>query len=508
MKRINLKRTLTLLLVGLMLIGMTACSSSQTSTKDKKTDPTSGTPQEITMQLVTWNAEVPVENCTLYKEIEEELNIKLNINWVLAANAQDKINTTLAGGDLPDVMMLLNDTSRTELVQQAGESGMFWDLTEILEDYPLLKENTEPYLRSLTYDGNLIAIPRRTVDRVGGLILREDWLENLNLEMPKTLDDFYNVFYAFTYDDPDGHGVDDTIGLAMAGLDQRALKAASGITAWDYFVDEEAKEVRHCCMEPGYQIYLDFIKKCYDDGIITQDFAAMNAAQGREMFNAGKAGAFLANYANIGVGNAYSPLLTSNPNAKIIGLMEIETPDGSLCNVGSEGFYGMYAFPKSSVKTEEELRSILNFFEYVSQPEMVEKYAFGEEGVHYEYDAEGNFVWLDEAGKNTTYALGIDSTGVASNSILIFKNGLFNHSKEYYEFQFRDDVKNWSSVNTWFVANTDDAAVSTVVQEASTKYVMGEASFADVEKAVQEWLNGGGQSKLDDWTAQYREMIG
>ena len=45
-------------------------------------------------------------------------------------------------------------------------------------------------------------------------------------------------------------------------------------------------------MEPGYQIYLDFIKKCYDDGIITQDFAAMNAAQGREMFNAGKAGAF------------------------------------------------------------------------------------------------------------------------------------------------------------------------------------------------------------------------
>lgn len=82
---------MTLLLVGLMLIGMTACSSSQTSTKDKKTDPTSGTPQEITMQLVTWNAEVPVENCTLYKEIEEELNIKLNINWVLAANFMNQI---------------------------------------------------------------------------------------------------------------------------------------------------------------------------------------------------------------------------------------------------------------------------------------------------------------------------------------------------------------------------------------------------------------------------------
>ena len=52
MKRINLKRTLTLLLVGLMLIGMTACSSSQTSTKDKKTDPTSGTPDVYKRQAI------------------------------------------------------------------------------------------------------------------------------------------------------------------------------------------------------------------------------------------------------------------------------------------------------------------------------------------------------------------------------------------------------------------------------------------------------------------------
>lgn len=62
------------------------------------------------MQLVTWNAEVPEKNCPLYDEIEKDLNIKLNINYVLAANAFDKINTTLAGGDMPDVLMLLNDT--------------------------------------------------------------------------------------------------------------------------------------------------------------------------------------------------------------------------------------------------------------------------------------------------------------------------------------------------------------------------------------------------------------
>ena len=47
-----------------------------------------------------------------------------------------------------------------------------------------------------------------------------------------------------------------------------------------------------------------------------------------------------------------------------------------------------------------------------------------------------------------------------------------------------------------------------MVNEAATKYVMGKATYDAVEAAIQEWLNGGGQSKLDDWTAQYRAMVG
>ncbi len=70
----------------------------------------------------------------------------------------------------------------------------FWDLTDYLDDYPNLKENIEPFKNSMTYGGQIIGIPRRTLGRVGGMLLREDWLENLNLEEPKTLDDFTMFF--------------------------------------------------------------------------------------------------------------------------------------------------------------------------------------------------------------------------------------------------------------------------------------------------------------------------
>ena len=45
--------------------------------------------------------------------------------------------------------------------------------------------------------------------------MRVDWLKNLGLEMPTDLDSLYDVLYAFTYDDPDGNGQQDTVGIVM-----------------------------------------------------------------------------------------------------------------------------------------------------------------------------------------------------------------------------------------------------------------------------------------------------
>src|SRR5699024_5454331 len=43
---------------------------------------------------------------------------------------------------------------------------------------------------------------------------RQDWLDNLGLEPPQTIEDFKEIAKAFVEEDPDGNGEDDTIGLA------------------------------------------------------------------------------------------------------------------------------------------------------------------------------------------------------------------------------------------------------------------------------------------------------
>ena len=64
-----------------------------------------------------------------------------------------------------------------------------------------------------------------------GIIIREDWLNNLKLKKPTNLNELYEVLKAFTYGDPDRDGKDDTIGLT----DRNDLVFGSFKTISSYF---------------------------------------------------------------------------------------------------------------------------------------------------------------------------------------------------------------------------------------------------------------------------------
>ena len=55
------------------------------------------------------------------------------------------------------------------------------------------------------------------------IVIRKDWLDNLGLEVPTTPEELLAVAEAFTYDDPDGNGVDDTYAINITSDAQRWL---------------------------------------------------------------------------------------------------------------------------------------------------------------------------------------------------------------------------------------------------------------------------------------------
>lgn len=67
------------------------------------------------------------------------------------------------------------------------------------------------------------------------LVMRKDWLDALELEIPQTVDDFYDVLHAFTYEDPDGNGSDDTYGYSLSFVSGQTIYRMfgnDGYIAW------------------------------------------------------------------------------------------------------------------------------------------------------------------------------------------------------------------------------------------------------------------------------------
>ncbi|MBO1722884.1 sugar ABC transporter substrate-binding protein, partial [Extibacter sp. GGCC_0201] len=65
--------------------------------------------------------------------------------------------------------------------------------------------------------GKLKGIACAPGEQLWSFLIRQDWLDNLGLYMPTTAEELLDVMRAFTFDDPDGNGKDDTYGFTAAG---------------------------------------------------------------------------------------------------------------------------------------------------------------------------------------------------------------------------------------------------------------------------------------------------
>ena len=151
--------------------------------------------------------------------LEETLNIKLNWNW--STNSEQyaqKVNIAITSNDIPDVMQV-----------NSSQLKMMYDNEQIMDITDVMSENLAPYteevlnsdggiaLQAATFGGRLYASPKIGSPLLTAKVLwvRTDWLEKLGMEPPKTVEDMRNLAEAFTTQDPDGNGADDTYGLAV-----------------------------------------------------------------------------------------------------------------------------------------------------------------------------------------------------------------------------------------------------------------------------------------------------
>ena len=154
----------------------------------------------------------PPADWEVFNIIRRKLNIELKISAVPAssAEAEKKITAAAEAGRLPDIFVV-GGTVLPKLMKKEC-------LSYVDDMYELMPTRTSQMYdvkerKSYGYKGKHYALSQPgSVVKNEGILIRKDWLDKLGLEIPVTLDDYMNVMKAFTYNDPDGNGKNDTYG--------------------------------------------------------------------------------------------------------------------------------------------------------------------------------------------------------------------------------------------------------------------------------------------------------
>lgn len=161
-----------------------------------------------------------IENNIHTRMVRDDLGIDLQYLWTAPDSTfSTKLKLQLLNKrEMPDIVPV-----RTDVIHQLIDSGQFMAVDDLFEKYasPVWKEAMNenssvwyPYERS----GRHYAIPILDYDYNSDpmMWIREDWLEQVELPAPSTLNELDQVLEAFTYQDPDGNGKHDTYGIAVS----------------------------------------------------------------------------------------------------------------------------------------------------------------------------------------------------------------------------------------------------------------------------------------------------
>ncbi|WP_165452673.1 extracellular solute-binding protein [Paenibacillus thalictri] len=443
-------------------------------------------------------AEPPKADSDVQKKIEAYTNTKLDIAWVPTSSYKDKVNVTIASGEMPKALLVQNNKDSNIL--SAVRAGVFWEIGPYLNDYPNLAKMNKSVFDNIKVDGKIYGLYRARDLSTYGIIYRSDWLKNLGLSEPKTVDDLYNMFKAFALNDPDKNGKQDTVGLTEEKTMDGFGVIASFMGAPNGWEVKDGK-LSPDFLAPEYFEAMKFYKKLYDEKLIKQDFPVLNNQQKRDDINQGKAGAVISNMIDAAT---YQATITKTfPDADVDVVSRINGPKGER-SPGGLGYNSVFMFPKSSVKSEAELKQILAFYDKLSDQSMLDLLGWGIEGRHYKME-DGKPVFIDQKLQDTEVGSNYLQLQVAKYTAKT--TGKETPLMEKYNKMIRDNeaiaVNNPTNPLVSETQTTKGSELKQLIDDARTKFILGKMDEAGWKQTIEQWRNAGGDKVIEEFSAQY-----
>lgn len=271
---------------------------------------------------------------------EEMTNVHIDWKCVAGPAMVENMLIMFASGDTTDFI-----SSATDFYagggNQAVSDGILLDLTDYVDEcmpnyMNLLNENPNIKLEVTESDGSYTYIRKILEENFVsiGMAIRQDWLDELNLNVPTTYDELTNVLEAFHSE----YGCKDTIyldkeanfgfGYLAYGYGTPGYRIGDHTESQYYQVDGAVKS---SLIQDGYKDFLKMLAQWYAAGYISSDFVSADSRPGGDdqttAINSGNTGVWKT---SINVLGSVDSWLTAE-GAEITALDWIGT-DGTITN--------------------------------------------------------------------------------------------------------------------------------------------------------------------------------
>lgn len=305
------------------------------------------------------------------------------------------------------------------------------------------------------------------------------------------MDELYEAAKAFVFNDPDGNGKDDTIGIG--------LNEYSWINVFNLFNRTEVNNStgKWVIQEDGSLLYyifteesrqaLQWLQTAYKEGVLYKDFVSAKSQQVIDLMKGGSLGMYGEGLSNSWVVD--ETLRKIVPEAETLPIVSLAGPSGVQHTGEGTGVFGMFAVPKTV--PQDKLEKIIDFFVYGATDEGYMLGNYGVEGLHYNL-VDGEPVVTEQAAKDVV-------TGM---------NNIFAQYDKYYYAKAPNIPKDYLERNRSIIDAKEKVAVPSV------SYGLYSPTFVefggDMEKNINDFIIKTiiGENSLEDWDGFVQEMTG
>lgn len=240
-------------------------------------------PLELTIQMnhvryptyqEDWPVEVAARAMTNIHLVDD--TVGANMRTDENTGKTEALNLMLAGGVIPDIV---GSSRIKDFVNQYGPEGAFFPLNDLIDEHApnlaaYFAERPEIAAAISAADGNMYYIPYLPDGKYGrAYFIRTDWLEQLGLERPESVEELEAVLIAFRDGDPNGNGMADEVPYFARQWPELIRlvtlwdgRSSGSDTYHDFYVEDGM--LLHPYAQDGYREGISNLARWYDMGLI------------------------------------------------------------------------------------------------------------------------------------------------------------------------------------------------------------------------------------------------